>query len=129
MGKVSVGMSATHEGGTGSVINIDIDMVLRVVEGEREQLQQQDMEAAVARWRPPAGQCWPKLPLGGGMELLATPVAWNHPLSGSLKPIENLFFELLAASRSSQSAQDALRRVVASPRRSKTIPRCPKTAP
>ena len=59
-------MSATHEGGNGSVINTDIDMVLRVVEGEREQLQQQDMEAAVARWRPPAGQCWPKLPLGGG---------------------------------------------------------------
>ena len=57
LGKVSVGMSATHEGGSGSVINIDIDMVLRVVKGEREQLQQQDMEAAVARWRPPAGQC------------------------------------------------------------------------
>ena len=50
-----------------------------------------------------------KFPFGGGnMELLAKPVVWPHPLSGSLKPTENLFFELLAASGSFQELLGAL---------------------
>ena len=36
------------------------------------------------------------------MESPVVPVPWPHPFSGSLKPIENLFFELLAASGSFQ---------------------------
>ena len=39
---------------------------------------------------------------GGNMELLAKPVLRLPPLSGSLKPTENRFSELLAASGSSQ---------------------------
>ena len=55
------------------------------------------------------GFVFEKLPFGGGnMEPLVTPVAWPHPLSGSLKPTENLFFELLAASGSFQELLGAL---------------------
>ena len=39
---------------------------------------------------------------GGAMDLLVTPVAWPHPFSGSLKPTETRFPELLAASGSFQ---------------------------
>ena len=55
------------------------------------------------------GFVFEKLPFGGvNMDLLATPVPWPHPFSGSLKPTESLFFELLAASRSSRSVWESL---------------------
>ena len=40
--------------------------------------------------------------------LLVTLVPWPHPFSGSLKPIENLFFELFAAYDSFQELLGAL---------------------
>ena len=49
------------------------------------------------------GFVFEKLPFGGGdMESGAILVLRPHPPYGSLKPIDNLFFEHLAASGSSQ---------------------------
>ena len=73
--------------------------------------------------------CLWKIPFWGGyMESLVVPVPWPHPPYGSLKPTENLFFELLAASGSTRSAQDAPRRLKKPPTRLKSPPRRPKTA-
>ena len=80
-------------------------------------------------WLMVDGFVFEKFPFGGGnMGLLAKPVLRPHPLSGSLKPTENLFFELLAASGSTRSAQDAPRRLKKPPTRLKSPPRRPKTA-
>ena len=54
-------------------------------------------------WLMVYGFVFEKLPFGGvNMDSPVVPVAKPHPLSGSLKPTENLFFELLAASGSFQ---------------------------
>ena len=61
------------------------------------------------RWLMVYGFDLEKFPFGGGnMVLLVVPHPWPHPLYGSLKPIENLFFELLAASGSFQELLGAL---------------------
>ena len=83
-------------------------------------------------WLMVDGFVFEKFPFGGvNMGLLATydvvPLPWHHPLSSSLKPTENLFLELLAASGSTRSAQDAPRRLKKPPTRLKSPPRRPKT--
>ena len=79
-------------------------------------------------WLMVYGFVFEKFPFGGGnMELLVVPVPWFPPFSGSFKPTENLFFELLAASGSSWSFQDAPRRLKKPPTRLKSPPRRPKT--